>query len=228
MNLLAKIREIFDANRISDRLLATYKSRIVDKVCARYRRNQLKRKDFSIICNNCLAWGIYHKLGLQFTTPTVGLFFFDADYVKFLDNFDFLIRQPLKFKNISKYSKANELLKEKKYPIGVLGDDIEIHFLHYRDEQDAAEKWLKRTARINFDNLFFVFSDQDGFNEELLTLYENLPFENKIFFSSKPAENHPCLIYLDSSNSQYITRNRKYEKQIDIIKWLNGEKNFRK
>ena len=218
--------------RLND-IPTSFKLRVIDTLLARHTQSKLRNKNFSIICNNCIAWGIYHKLGLPFTTPTIGLFFFSEDYIKFLENFDYYIKQPLKFKETSIHPTANELSKIKQYPIGILGYEIEIHFLHYIDEAEAAEKWKKRVERIQTNNLFFIYSDaEEDFKEEFLLRYLKLPFENKIFFSSKPRNKDGTIVFVqDYWNKNHVgdsTRNRKYEKYIDVIKWLNKEKDFLK
>ncbi len=202
-----------------------------ERIIAPYERVKIKNKDFTIIGNNCVAAWIYKKIGLPYSTPTVGLFFFSDDYIKFLENFECYIKQPLKFVKASKHPEANLNLNAKRYPIGVLGDDVEIHFLHYRDEHEAANKWTERTKRINLQNLFFIYSDRDGFKEEYLVRYEKLPFENKIFLSSKPRKEHDWIVFIrDYAGEPEVGKfdNREYEKYIDVIKWLNGEKNFLK
>jgi uncharacterized protein (DUF1919 family) len=213
-------------------LEAFVKWRIIDRICARFERSKLKNKDFSIIGNNCLVVGVYHKFGLKFTTPTVGLFFFSEDYIRFLENLEYCLKQSLIFKETSKFAEANELREIKHYPIGVLPDDIEIHFMHYKSQEEAIEKWNRRVKRINFENLFIIYSDGDRFREELLSRYEMLPYVHKIFFSSKPLGNRNYVVLVrDYENERRIgdsTRNRKYEKYFDLIKWLNGDQDFLK
>ena len=171
--------------RLND-IPTSFKLRVIDTLLARHTQSKLRNKKFSIICNNCIAWGIYHKIGLPFTTPTVGLFFFSEDYIKFLENFDHYIKQPLKFKETSGHPTANELRKIKHYPIGILGDEIEIHFLHYKDEAEAAEKWKKRTRRIHTDNLFFIYSDaEEDFKEEFLQRYSKITVRKQDFLLIK-------------------------------------------
>lgn len=210
---------------------STVKWRLVDKCFSWYARSKLKNRDFSIICNNCIAGGIYHRFGLHYSTPTVGLFFYLSDYIRFLENFEHNLHQPLKFKDTSNHPEANELRKKVKYPLGVLGDDVEIHFLHYKTEAEAADKWARRMKRINFENLFFMYSDSGDFCEDFLSRFEKLPFPNKIFFSSKPRSGDSVVFVRDYERWGGVgdsTQNRKYEKYVDIIKWLNGEKNFLK
>lgn len=54
------------------------------------------------------------------------------------------------------------------YPIGKLGNDVEIHFLHYKSETEAQEKWNRRLKRMNFNNILFKFSDNDMSNLKLI------------------------------------------------------------
>jgi uncharacterized protein (DUF1919 family) len=223
-----------------DALEASIKWKIVDEYFSFFARLRLKNKSFTIISNNCVGGGIYHKLGIPYSSPTVGLFFFSEDYIRFLEHFEYYIKQPLQFKESSIYKEANELKKIIPYPIATLGDDVEIHFLHYRSQKEAVEKWDRRMKRINRANLFFIYSDGGGavagaglydFHEDYLNRYEKLPFSNKIFFSSKPRQGKSVVFIRDYQDAMHVddsTCNRKYEKYINIIKWLNGERNFKK
>lgn len=180
--------------------------------------------------------GIYHKFGLQYTTPTLGLFFYPEDYINFLEKFEYLIRQPLRFTDTSRHTEANKLRKTMHYPIGILGENVEIQFLHYKDKKEAADKWERRTRRINFKNLFFIYSGgEQALKEGFLARYQKLPFVHKIFlvFSSSPSPiwNSECVVLVRGYEDKplgYSVRNRKYEKYIDLVRWLNGERDFLK
>ncbi len=82
------------------------------------------------------------------------------DYIKFINNIKYYLECELKFIDL-KESKWIEDLKETykfgEYPIGIV-DDIEIHFLHYKDKNEAYEKWIKRFKRINWNNVLYKFS----------------------------------------------------------------------
>jgi len=223
------------------RLQTTIKWRFIDRFFSNIPRSQLKNTTFSIICNNCIGGGIYHKFGVPYASPTVGLFFFSRDYINFLENFHECIKQPLQFKTVSRYKEANELRRNTRlYPIGLLREDIEVHFLHYHSEREALEKWNRRIARLNFENLFFIYSDGGGgvagaggsdFIEEYLTRYEELPFHRKIFFSSKPRSGKTVIFLKEFDRELFVpdsTCSRKYEKYLDLVKWLNAEKTFLK
>jgi uncharacterized protein (DUF1919 family) len=214
---------------------ATLKWRFIDTFFSRIERSKLKNKNFSIIGNNCVTGGIYHKFNLAFSSPTIWSSFYPEEYIKFLENLNWYLKQPLEFTSTTKHLSA-QIKREhtrKNYPIGLLGKDVEIHFVHCQTEQEALEKWARRTKRINFNNLFVIFSDEgQEFKEELIERFEKLPFEHKVFFSSKPRSKYKSVVFVkEYANSQCVcdsTRNRKYEKYIDLVKWLNCEENFLK
>lgn len=54
-----------------------------------------------------------------------------------------------------------------RYPVGLL-DDLRIYFEHYKSESEAKAKWEELTNRINYSNLFVLFSDRDGCTESEL------------------------------------------------------------
>ena len=132
----------------------------------------------------------------------------------------------MRFKQSSRYEAANEFRRRIPYPIGVLGDNIEIQFSHYATEEEAAEKWARRSQRINFDRLYFMFSDRDGVTPEQIERYARLPFERKVFLSSKPTSYPEMTVvvedYRNDSQVGDSTTNRVYEKYFDVTEWLNG------
>ena len=130
-------------------------------------------------------------LGMKYTTPTLGLYFMYPDYIEFLNNLEFYLKEAkIQFVEHSKYPLGDERRAKWKhwYPIGLLDGKVEIHFLHYYTEQEAAEKWYRRAKRINWDKLLVVGMDQNLCTENDIRAFDALPFERKIFFSSRPAE----------------------------------------
>ncbi len=202
-----------------------YKSPWREKLFRLGLRKRLQNKDFTIICNNCWAGSVYEDLGLPYNTPTVGLFFYAPCYMKFLRNINHYLQFPLTFKERSAYPLANERRERKKYPVGVL-DDIEIHFLHYKSNEEAYEKWKRRAARINFNNLYVAFSDVDLCTVKEMKEFDGMNFSNKVFFSAKCYEGIDSLVWLKSyigyDHVGDLVNNRwSYRKYFDVIKWLN-------
>jgi uncharacterized protein (DUF1919 family) len=213
--------------------LVTAKRNFANRIFAPVRRRKLRDKNFTIICNNCYAsMAIYQRLKIQYNTPTVGLFFYADDYIRFLEGFEKFVNEPLRFIKVSRHVKTRDFFaKYHTYPIGVLDDDIEIHFIHYKDEQEASEKWKRRKNRINYENLFFIFSDKDDFQPQYLHRFEMLPYKNKIFFSSKPSTARNVVFIKDYENRVEVGDDYYqgvFEKYYDVIKWLNCEYDFLK
>lgn len=160
---------------------------------AESRKKKLKQTDFTIISNNCWGGMIYESYNLEKKSPTVGLFIMAEDYIKFLKRLKEYINAELKF--ISPYE--SKYVKKKgnddrfgSYPIGVLtlhDESIEIFFLHYHSEQEAKEKWERRCKRINWDKLLIKCNDQNGFTEQDIKHWNELPYPNKLFFTSNRA-----------------------------------------
>ena len=118
----------------------------------------IKSRDFTIIASNCTGTLPYRFIGMEYLTPTVNLFFHAPCYLKFATHLDHYLAQPLRFIPESRYENGRRAHAEHGfYPIGVL-DDIEIHFMHYSDASDAAEKWNRRKQRINRNNLVYAFT----------------------------------------------------------------------
>ena len=100
-------------------------------------------------------------------------------------------------------------------------------------KKEAAEKWARRCKRINFDNLYFIFSDREGFNKDHVERFAKLPYKNKIFFSSRSCPDYSDLVVFvkDYSHQDRVGMscvNRVYEKYFNVVAWLNGEKNYMK
>jgi len=218
----------------ADKVESIIKWHFVDRFFSWIPRLKLKSKPFSIIGNNCFAGGIYHKFGLQYATPTIWTYIFPDDYLRFLENLDWYLNQHLRFTAETDHEMAHSHFVKirRRYPIGVLGGDIEIHFMHYRTEAEAHDKWQRRLKRFNRENLFVLFSDGEEYREEHLARFEKLPYKHKIFFSSKPQPHSSCTVFIpDYYGKVHVydsTCNRRYEKYLDLVKWLNGEEEYLK
>lgn len=142
----------------------------------------------TLITSNCFAGRIMQDLEMQYNTPTLGLYFWAPDYIAFLQNLRFYLTEAkITFVEHSKYPLGDERRKNWKhwYPIGLLDNKVEIHFLHYHSEEEAAEKWYRRAGRVNFEDLFVIGMEQNLCSEKEIEAFDQLPFERKMFFSSK-------------------------------------------
>jgi uncharacterized protein (DUF1919 family) len=105
--------------------------------------------------------------------------------------------------------------------------DVEIHFQHYATEQECVDKWTERLKKVNWDNLFFLFTDRDNCTQDLIRAFDQLTFQNKLCFTAKahPAYNSCVQIkeYQDQACVGDLYRDFSIlEKYIDFTAWLGG------
>lgn len=196
----------------------------LNKVGSNVRKKKLKTTDFSIISNNCYAGIVYQHLGLQYNTPTIGLYFYPNEYIKFLKNFDYYIKQKINFINTkdSKYFKELHELGYDNKIVGKLGD-VEIVFLHYKTQKEANEKWNRRCARMS-KNIIFKFNDQNFCTEQNLKDFDSLSLPNKICFVSQEHKELNSTIWIKKYSKLKEIKEDYYSghKYFSIINYINS------
>ena len=185
------------------------------------QRERLSNEDFSIIASTCNGGCLLHDLGMRFNSPFVNLWIKPKDFLKLLNDIPLYMSKELVF------------IKEEgiRYPVGLL-DDIHIYFQHYKTEWDAKSKWENRVKRINYSNLFIMFTDRDGCTESDLKEFDQLPFENKVVFVHKPHPEINSAFYIRGfeeeesvgicSRYKSISSLNKYYDDFDYVEWLNS------
>ena len=181
--------------------------------------------DFSIISNNCWAGNVYRWYNLPYLTPTAGLYFFADDYIRFLSNLKYYT-SIIPEKITPEESKYVKLLKERRQtnvPIGRL-DDVEIVFLHYPTFDEAKEKWMRRTARINWDNLIVKNSEMNGCTNKNIIEFDNLPFDRKFIFTTCDYGIKSQVIFSDNIRGNNIIDDTiLFNKYINVNNLVNGK-----
>ncbi|RGK37410.1 DUF1919 domain-containing protein [[Ruminococcus] lactaris] len=154
------------------------------KECITHKRvsHKLKDKNFTIISNNCWGSFTYQKYGLEYKSPTVGLYILGHDFVKLCADWEKYFKYKLEFIPWEQASYYYALTDTTPYPVAKLGD-IEIYFMHYHSEEEAAEKWYRRVKRINPDHMIFKLSQREECSKEDIKKFVQLPLEHKICFS---------------------------------------------
>lgn len=183
-------------------------------------RGLLKNKDFTILSNNCVGSLISHDLNQKFLTPTVNLFMGTEDFMKFISNLDYYLELKV----------VEKKLNNENYPVGLLGD-ISIHFMHYKNIDDAIKKWDIRKKRINKENLFILMVDNDDCSYETIEKFKELSFESKIFLTNKLINKNENFIkhikgfekynYLGDLTMYQNILGKKYYDQFNYVDWLN-------
>lgn len=195
----------------------------INKIGSSNRRTRILHKDITIISNNCYSGITYEYLGLKFNSPTIGLYFFAEEYIKFLKNLKRYLTIELKeIKPIeSKYYKELVKLSQENVILGQL-EDVEIVFLHYNSFREAKEKWDRRKKRINFDKLIVKFNDQNLCNDMLIKEFCELPYKNKICFVANELPYKEC-VFLKKYRGKPFVKDDIYHsrKYFDIIDYIN-------
>ncbi len=156
------------------------------RVWVRANIRNIKTREFCIIASNCTGTLPYRFLDIPYNTPTVNLLFLAPCYLKFIQNLEHYLNEPLVFYPTSKYPEGESIRNNFRhhYPIGTL-DDIEVHFMHYQTAAEAKNKWDRRKKRVDPDNLIFAFTDKDLCTPALLEEFDSLPYPNKYVLTAK-------------------------------------------
>lgn len=188
-------------------------------IISKINRRRLKNHNFTILSNNCVGALISHDLGERFLTPTVNLFLGTEDFVKFVENLDYYLGL-----EVVESPKVNV-----PYPVGLLGD-LELHFVHYSNIEEAIVKWVARSKRMVRDNMFIMMTDNDGCSEEIIKRFEDLPYKNKVFFTKEDHKKYKSTFYIrgfegnnamgDLTAYKNILGQKVYDN-FDYISWLN-------
>lgn len=180
----------------------------------REKRNQILRerlinKTPTLIGDNCNVGVMYHDLGLKFTSPTINLYIYPDDYIKFLQNL--------------RYYTNHEIVEVFEdgvtFPIGMI-DDIKIYFMHYQSFDEAQKKWVERCKRIDFENLYVTMTKRSyRCTEEHIKVFDALPYKNKVIFTNKEYPGIKSNIYIKGfENKDGVGVLLSYEKPTFLAK----------
>lgn len=210
------------ANLFSSR--ANYTLKLLFTWCENiFNKWRLRNNNFTIICATCAGGVITHKLGRQFLSPTVNLFFPEKDICKLVSNLRWYMEQELVPLN-------DETCP---FPRALCGD-IVITFNHAKTFEEGKRIWDRRKSRINYDNIWVIGSDNKMSYEDIVKFSE-MPCKGKIMFTAKTYNEFNFCLTFDEyqqegklSVGQYMSHHSKvldrfiYERYFDYTSWLNG------
>lgn len=209
--------------------------KVLNPILGPLRRIPLVRagKDkFTIISNNCWGGFVYQWFNLEYNSPTIGLYLFSDDYIKFIYDIkkylaikpEFItLEESRHYKTLKKYGGGNL-----KCPIGKF-DDIEIIFLHYKSSEEVLDKWNRRKKRICWDNIFFKMSEQNDCTREHLLEFDRLPAKNKVLFTSKDYGLKSQILYTEYLNADHVIDDIKhFRRYINVTRWLLEKDGYKK
>ena len=192
-----------------------------------FDRKLIRRRDFTIISNNCWAGRCYQYLDMPYLSPTVGLYFFAEDYLKFVSDLRYYLSLELEFISWeqSKYREALRKRKHTEVPIAMIGD-VEIVFLHYKTEAEAKEKWERRKKRVNYDDVILKFSKMNLCTEEHLKKFDSLPYENKFILNNRKHTRYKSEIFWNGpgDTTEILSDTENFPGNLRIRKIIKGNK----
>jgi hypothetical protein len=96
-----------------------------------------------IVANNCWGGEFYRYLSRPYTTPLVGISINGPCFARLVERLPEVLDRRLEFVQTSRYDG-----EPRPYPLGVLDGDIELHFVHGRDQVSAEADWRRRADRV--------------------------------------------------------------------------------
>ncbi len=172
--------------------------------------NGVNAESITFISQNCIGGVLYHDLGLPFLSPTVNTFIPEPGFVKMVLN----LRHYMEHELVMQWGEE--------YPLGML-DDVEIHFMHYDTCKEAKDAWERRKQRINWDKIFVIGTDRDGFDAAAYDLWKQIEYP-KILFTAHTEFTEDAVYYpeyaADGQVGDLIAKRRFYQDGT-MIKKLN-------
>ena len=198
----------------------------IRRILRYFYRKTLRKRDITLITNNCIGGIIYHDMHLQFRSPTINLYFDNEEFIRFCTYLDeYLSLEVEECTSI-----------EKTFPVGVLHGlhgDVHIYFMHYVSFKQAVAKWNERKLRINYNNIHVIMEAQRC-SFSTLAKFNDIPFTNKVVLTDgiqKIAHSFPIRsdFYGDSywpgKLLEYPPRGLyRYMEQFDYVQFINTGK----
>ena len=173
MSLLNKVGKVF----LKLNIVAIYRKKLM--------RKRIKNLTPTFLTPNCMGGILFHDLGLRFYSPTINTMLSQTDFVKFVLGLDNYLSCELEFFSHPDYT----------FPCARLGD-ITIHFTHYKTEEEARNKWLERSKRIDKNNLFIACSERDGLTKEDILKLGNIKARGLIVFTCNDYPDIPYTVQI--------------------------------
>jgi len=201
-----------------------WQHKIVQNLLVNYFKQRVGNNKFCIISNDCWGAEMYKLLDRPFNTPFIGLMLMSPCYIKMLQNPFFYIKEPLVFKEHSRYPEMQQIKSGTDFPLAVLGEsDIEVHFLHYKSKEEAKEKWDRRVKRIDWQHLFVKYDcGKDYATAETVAAFNELKISNKLIFGKEDFGSENVFVIRDYPKNA-VQQFRSCFLSFNPVGWLLGD-----
>jgi len=146
----------------------------------------------SIISHNDLAQRIYDKLGMDYFSPTIGLWF-DGGYFNFIQDIPYYTSCPLEDASSPDITHPVGLLR----PEDGLHKPVKLYFSGYASFEEAVQAWQEGMSRLRYDRLYILWEFQDDREnyDWLMRMFVALPFPTMaLTHLPHPELPHSCCI----------------------------------
>jgi uncharacterized protein (DUF1919 family) len=190
-------------------------------------RSGLEHREFTVLSNDCWGQALYEGYGLPCQTPLAGSGMHADCFLRFLGDIEGYLRSPLRFIAETRYTAVKRLRSQREaqsglWPIAMLGEDVEVHFLHYRSEDESRRAWDAGCERLNLKRIAVKFSaDKDGATQEHIERFAALPFERKLLISRQSLPEIACAVQTPDFVINGAVMFRRSVKYFDCTHWLN-------
>jgi len=183
----------------------------------------LEEREFTVISNDCWGQALYDEYGLPMQTPLNGAGMYADCFIRFLGDIEGYLSSPLQFVGNSRHLALGRVRNQRwPWPIAVLRDDVEVHFLHHRTEEACRRVWEAGCEKLNFKRIAVKFSaDKDGATEEHIKQFDAMPFERKLLISRHEHPSVPCAVQTPNYVINGAVMFRRSIKYFDCTHWLN-------
>lgn len=186
------------------------------------QQRQLTNRDFTLVSNDCWGAEVYKYFDLPWNTPFIGLFLMADDYLRLVTNLRRYMDSELTFIPESRHEFVRESRQRNPYPVGLLGGEVEVQFLHYHSQEEAAEKWARRTARMHWDNLVVKFdAGKDGATITQARQFDNLPYRRLILLK-EPMPGLTSGVVVSRYTPDGLEQFKASLLDFDLPAWLNS------
>ena len=152
-------------------------------------RRECPDKRFTILSQNCFGGIVYHRLGLPFQSPTINNYLLGEDFCKLCERpRHYLAINPI-VADPSKYPGFN-------FPVLQIGD-IVVYCPHDVSGKTAAEAWVRRCKRVNFDKMIILANTWDLLDKTYVDRLLKVPLPKIIYSYGDVYPDHPPFFMLD-------------------------------
>jgi uncharacterized protein (DUF1919 family) len=226
IDLPAALSPVHDAPAFRTQLRGSV-LRLRNRLGAGLLRAGLEHREFTVLSNDCWGQALYEGYGLPCQTPLMGAGMYADCFLRFLGNIEGYLRSSLRFVAETRYAALGRIRSQRAaqnglWPIAVLGDDVEVHFLHFRTEDDSRRSWEAGCERLNLKRIAVKFSaDKDGATPEHIGRFAAMPFERKLLISRQSLPGIACAVQTPNYVTNGAVMFRRSVRYFDCTHWLN-------